>query len=204
MTPLSIITLARSIYNDADPVYYRLSNDELVSFVNDGLKECVNVAPKYFMEVGDFTCAVGKVEQEFTFSQAKEVLDVIRIKNGKAILPMDLMAISAFNPDWASDTAGAVQNWSRFASDPLRFYIYPKAPATAQVLEVLYTRNPLTYTLNDVITEVPETIAPALAWYVIYMAEMRDDEHVNSGRGVAAYKQFVNSLKGEPPTNEPS
>jgi len=196
VTPQSIINIARAIYNDADTNYLRISNDELVWFVNDALKECSTIAPQYFQEFGDFTCSAGNTEQSVTFAFAQRIIDVMRIKNGKAILPVDLTSLSAFNPGWSSDEAGEVQNWSRYAGDPLRFYIYPKAPAN-QVLEILYLRNPQTYALNDVISEVPESVAPALADYVIYRAESRDDEHSNSARAVSHYQAFVQKLGGK-------
>lgn len=197
MTPQSIINLARSIYSDTEAAYYRLSNDELVAFVNDGLKELSQKAPDFFISTGDYTCEPGQTEQAVTFTDAQSLREVLRIKNGKALLPVDLMTLSSFNPTWASDTAGAAQNWTRIAGDPLRFYIYPKAPEM-QVLEVLYVRNPATYTLNDVISEVPETLAPALADYVIYRSESRDDEHSNSSRAVSHYQAFVQKIGGAP------
>jgi len=202
MTPQSIITLARSIYNDADSVYYRISNDDLVSYVNDGLKEASTIAPQLFLTSTDFTCAAGETEQAITYADAQSIVDVVRIKNGKALLPMDMMAMSAFNPTWASDTAGAAQNWTRHAGDPLRFYIYPKAPAEMQVLELLYVRNPQVYTLDQAITEMPETAAPALADYVIYRSESRDDEHSNSGRAISHYQAFAQKLGSKPAANQ--
>jgi len=196
MTPQSIINIARSIYNDQDTVSLRISNIDLLGYVNDGLKECSVVAPQYFKTSGDFSCTEGQTEQAITFSNAQAIDQVVRIKDGKAVLPMDLMAMSAFNPDWASDAAAPAQNWTRFSGDPLRFYIYPKAP-DMQLLEVIYIRNPQTYTLNDAITEVPESVAPALADYVIYRSESRDDEHSNSGRAVSHYQAFVQKLGGK-------
>jgi hypothetical protein len=196
MTPQTIINIARTIYNDNDSVFFRISNTELLGFVNDALKECSMIAPQYFKTSGDFSCTEGQTEQAITFPNAQAIDQVVRIKNGKAVLPMDLMAMSAFNPDWASDDAAPAQNWTRFAGDPLRFYIYPKAP-DMQLLEVIYIRNPSVYELDDVIDEVPETVAPAFADYVIYRAESRDDEHSNSSRAVSHYQAFVQKLGGK-------
>ena len=195
MTPKSIISFARSIYNDNDPQpqYLRLSDAELLNYVNGALKEASDIAPKLFYQSADFTCVQDKTEQSLTFAGAQKLIDVLRIKNGKSVLPMDIVGMSSFNPDWASDDAGPAQNWSRYAGDPLRFYIYPKAP-NMQLLEVIYVRNPATYTLNEEITEVPESLEPALADYVIYRAESRDDEHSNSGRAVSHYQAFVQKV----------
>lgn len=197
MTPLTIIALARSVYNDSDLDFSRISDAELLLYVNDALKESSTIATQLFQSTGNYTCTEGQTEQAITFAEAQAILDVIRIKDGRALLPMDMMAMSAFNPTWASDPADPAINWTRHAGDPLRFYIYPKAPVEMQVLEVLYLRTPLTYGLNDLIREVPESIAPALADYVIYRAESRDDEHSNSGRAVSHYQAFVQKLSGK-------
>jgi hypothetical protein len=199
ITPLGIITLARSIVNDADSAYYRTSDTDLVSYVNDGLKEASAIAPQFFQSTGDFICITNQTEQVVTFAEAQRVEKVIRIKDGRAVHEVDMDSFSRFNPDWASDPAAAVQNWCRYPGDPLRFYIYPKAPEEMQVLEVLYTRNPGTYALNDEIQEVPESIAPALADYVIYRAESKDDEHSNASRAVSHYQAFVQKLGGAAP-----
>jgi hypothetical protein len=196
MTPQSIINIARSIYNDNESNFYRISNLELLGFVNDGLKECSRIISDYFKSTGNYTCTENQTEQVLNFEDAQLILDVIRIKDGKSVLPMDMMAMSAFNPDWASDNAAPAQNWTRHANDPLRFYIYPKAP-DMQLLEVMYIRNPLVYALDDTISEVPESFAPAFADYVIYRAESRDDEHSNSSRAVSHYQAFVQKLGGK-------
>lgn len=195
MTPQSIITLARYIVNDTDAnaAVQRQSNDELVLYVNEGLKEASKVSPGHFEFVLNFDCVAGKTEQVISFTQAQEFLEVIRIKDGKAVHVMDLMAINQFNPDWGQDAAAPAQNWVKYANDKLRFYIYPKAPVM-QTLELSCIRNPQTYTLTDQITEVPNTWEPLLADYVIFRAESKDDEHVNSGRAVAAYNSFLQKL----------
>lgn len=197
MTPREIISLARSVYNDSDTISLRIADTELLMYVNDALKEASNVAPALFQTSGDLICTAGQTEQALTFNEAQSIVDVIRIKDGKAILPMNMGAMSAYNPNWAGDDAGAAQNWTRFAGDPLRFYIYPKAPPEMQVLEVLYIRNPLVYAIDDTIAEVPDSVAPALADYVIYRAESRDDEHSNSGRAVSHYQAFAQKLGGK-------
>lgn len=198
MTPQTIIDVARSITNDSDSVLYRLSNTELLGYVNDGLKEVSRLMPEYFHKIGDMTCETDNTEQAVTFSNAQELLAVLRIHNGRAVHPMDVAAMSRFNPDWATDTAGAAQNWAKLPDDPLRFYIYPKAPA-AQVLDVLYVGNPSVYALVDTITEVPQSTGPALADYVIYRAESRDDEHSNTGRAISHYQSFVQKISGIQP-----
>lgn len=195
MTPQTCINVARDFINDTDSVFYRQSNDELVRYLNLGLKEASRLSPDHFKTTGDFTCAGGATEQAVTYPDAQELLGVIRIRNGKSVNVMDMEAMQRFNPDWASDTAGPAQNWAKIPGEKLRFYLYPKAPEM-QVLEVIYIRNPIDHALNDTIDDVPETWESGLAWFIVHMAEMKDDEHVNSGRAVAAYRRFAETITG--------
>lgn len=195
MTPQTCINTARQVVNDTNSAMYRQSNDELVKYFNDGIKEASRLSPDHFKTTGDFTCVSGAHEQAVIYPDAQELVSVIRIKNGKAIHDMDMSAISRFNPNWAADTAGIPQNWAKIQGEKLRFYLYPK-PSTMQVLEVSYIRNPAEYTINQAVDEVPSSWETALAWYVIHMAEMKDDEHVNSARAVAAYERFKGLILG--------
>lgn len=195
MTPQSIITLARSLYNDEDSAMYRISDAAALLYVNDGLKELSKLAPKYFLQTGEYICIIGQTEQAIEFSDAQAIFDVIRVKDGDVVQVMDMMAMNRFSPGWHSAAAGPAKNWARYADDPLRFYIYPKAP-TGQLLEVLYIRNPEEYDLTENISEVPEALSPALADYVVYRAESRDDEHAVSQRATSHYQAFVQKVTG--------
>src|SRR5688572_16652484 len=113
MTPQTCINTARAMTNDADSLGFRQSNDELVKFFNDGLKECVKLSPEHFKTTGDFTCTPDITEQAIDYPDAVELLAVIRIKNGKAVHEMDMGAMNKFHPDWAADAAGIPQNWAK-------------------------------------------------------------------------------------------
>lgn len=194
MTPKSIIALARKIINDNDPdLVFRQEDDELCDYVNHGIKECSVIAPLLFRSIGDLECVPGETEQGISFADAQAFLEVIRIKGGRAVLFGDMQTLSQFNPDWATDGQGPAVNWFK-QGDPLRFYLYPQAP-DGQVLEVAYVRNPTEFALEEEITDLPDSMAPVLAQYVISAAESKDDEHVNSGRAAASYQRFVSMLK---------
>jgi hypothetical protein len=194
MTPGEIIAEARYVLNDTDPLAYRQSDEELLQYVNSGLCECSTLAPQLFYATGDMQCAPGETEQGVTFEDAQAIAEIIRVKGGRVILPGDMQALSLFNPAWGQDAAGPALNWFRHTGDPLRFYVYPAAP-DGQTIEVKYVRSPAKVGLNDEITDLPPALHPALVNYVIAKAENKDDEHVNSGRAVAAYQQFLAMLK---------
>lgn len=195
-TPADLILTARGIYVDTDADLQRRSDADLLVYVNDAIKEISGLRPELFAKVGDVLCVTGSVEQAITFSDAQALLDVLCIHNGAALTPFDWVAMNAFNPGWRTDTAGTATQWSRLANDPLRFYIYPKAPATAQTLDVRYVSIPTELALGDTITEIPTRLHPAVIDYIIYRTESADDEHVLSQRAALAYQTFLAAVKG--------
>lgn len=192
MTPQDIITEARLILLDNDPLGYRQSDSELLLYVNEALNEIADLAPSYYQTVGDFTCQGLSSEQTLSFSDARRFQRVIRIKNGTAVPECDMDTLDRYDPAWSLAAAGPAVNWmSGSNEDQRRFYITPPAP-NGQVLEVQYVKNPATYALTDTIGELPSTCRPALANYVVGRSESKDDEHVNSGRAVAFLTLFRN------------
>ena len=194
MTPQDIITSARYTLSDYRPEF-RQTDDELLGYVNDAMRECVVLRPELFSTVGDMTCVAGACEQALIFADAVALLEVLCLHTGPAINPFDLMAMNAFNPNWRADPEGVATQWTKFANDPLRFYVYPKAPPD-QVIDVRYIRNPTTLLIGDVITDLPVVYQPALVHYVVAKAESKDSEHVLSQRAAGEYQQFVAMVKG--------
>lgn len=192
-----LIGVARTLVNDSDAAVYRQSDTELLQYVNEGLREISVLRPDLFATTGDYSCIPGETEQALRFNEIQEFLQVVRIKNGKAVHRTSLKSLSDFNPNWAADAAGPAENWAPYEGQKLRFYIYPKAPIEMQLLEIQFVRKPGTYALLDEIAELPEGLSTALAWYVVFKAEMKDDEHSNSGRAVAAYTVFKSLVSGE-------
>jgi len=198
MTPQEIITEARYIISDTNSVGagYRQSDTELLGYVNESIREAAVLQPTYFASIGDLICTVGQCEQGATFPDAAALLEVLCIHGGDALTPFDMESMNSFNPGWRSDTAGAARQWSRFTNDPLKFFIYPKAPSTQQVLDVRYIRIPASFTISQTITELPDVMRPALVDYVAYRAESKNDESVSAGRALAFYQSFVSLVKG--------
>lgn len=195
MTPQTIITLARYIFNDTDSVLYRQSNTELLGYVNDGMQAVSALRPDWFTSIGDLACTAATVEQSVTFVGAQSLVGVLSIHGGAALTPFDMMTMNAFNPNWRTDTAAAATQWSRMPNDPLRFFIYPQAPAS-QTLDVVYTAIPTVLALTDSIVEIPSGYEGAMVDYVVARVEQKDDEHVLSGRAAASYAAFVSKIKG--------
>ena len=191
MTPNSIITTARYLVQDlgTQSGIFRQSAAELLGYVNEALKEAAAMRPDLFTTVRAFTCLADQCEQTLAYADTARLLDVLCITGGAALTPMDRMTMDQFRPAWRNDPAGPAVQWTALEGDPLRFFIYPKAPA-AQSLDVKAVRIPTTYGLADVITDLPDTFEPALADYVVYRTEMKDDEHAMSQRAGAHYTAF--------------
>jgi hypothetical protein len=195
MTPQNIITSARYILNDTDSTSPRQTDAELLGYVNDGLKAVAILRPALFSTIGDYACVPGQCEQTLNFDSAVSVLDVISIHSGAAVVPFDIKSMNTFNPNWRNDTAGAATQWAKFESDPLRFFIYPQAPAS-QILDVVYVKLPTVYTLTQGIEDLPDVYQPALVDFVVYRAESKDNEHVLSQRATSHQAAFVAQIKG--------
>ena len=195
--PQDIITIARDILTDTetDPDTQRQTDAELLRYVNDGIKEISRLQPELFIRLGDVTCNTGEVEVRVPYSEAQAIVDVLAVHDGAAVLPADMASMDAFLPTWRVASQGAAQNWMRKPNDPLRFFIYPPAPV-GQVLDVMWIELPTELAIGDIITEIPDTMQPALVDYVVYRAESKDDEHVNSQRAAQHYAAFAAKVKG--------
>ena len=117
-----------------------------------------------------------------------------RIKDGNVVTPTDKAALDAFSPSWPTLPSGAAIHWMPHANSPVRFYVYPPAPAN-QILEVTYVRNPGEFT-GDQPLGLPTTLQAAIADYVVGTAMSKDDEHVNNARAQAFLGSFAARVKG--------
>lgn len=184
------MTTARFVLLDTDTVAPRNTDSELLGYVNDGIKEVSSHLPMLFSTVAQHACTAGVVEQTLSFTSAIALIEVLSIHNGVAVTRFDRPTLDLFRPTWRSDAAGVAQQWAPLAEDPLRFFIYPAAPAS-QSLDVRYARIPAVFTIDQSITDLPDSYKPALVDYVVYRAELKDDENVLSARSAAMHNAFL-------------
>jgi hypothetical protein len=184
------IATARRILNDAGVVAY--TEPDLLGYANDALDAILALAPRWFHTRATLACVAGDSEQTLSFADAHALVLVERVVGGNAVLPCDRGALDRYNPAWESDAAGTAVNWMASASNPVAFSVYPKAPV-AQSLEVVYVRVPGEYA-DSADTGLPDTLAPAVADYIVAMAMLQDDEHVNAGRAAQAMNNFTSRI----------
>lgn len=188
ITPVAI---ARTILNDADAVRY--SAADLLQYANDALDQIVGLVPELFVTDGTHTCTAG-VDQTLTHNTAITLYSVNRVQGGDVVTKCDLTVLDMFDSTWRSAASGAAKNWSMKHLNPLKFMVHPPA-APGQVLEISYVKVPSEYGLSDD-TGLPANLSDAISDYVVYRAETRDDEHVNSNRATRFMETFVKKVKG--------
>lgn len=167
MTPSSVISGARDLLFDLSPPY-KYPDAEMLRYVNDGMDAVLAAAPRLFYAVGEIVCTEGQAVQQACLTGVGELIDIIRVKNGNALTKMDKTMLDAFKPAWHLDTAGPATQWQRLLDDPVKFYIYPPAPAD-QVLEIVYLPSPRSYELTDTLP-LPDSYQPTLIDFVVYRA----------------------------------
>ena len=189
------IDTAVTILNDDGVTYARA---DLLRYANDALDAMLLLAPHLFHETGELSCVDGETIQAISFDDAHALASVVRVKNGNALNMFDKATMDMYRPGWHQDPAGPARGWCPDASgNPMRFYIWPKAPAN-QILEVVYVRVPKEYGETEE-TGLPATYAGAIADFIVASAESRDDEHANSGRAVMFFNKFMAHFRSNEP-----
>lgn len=188
----SPIATARGILNDPDAVRY--SAADLLQYANDAIDQLVTLVPMLFYTHVDLACVAGATLQSVPASEAKALININRIKNGNAVTRIDKDALEAYNPGWHLATAAAAKHWMPVDDDPLRFYIYPPAPAS-QTLDVTYVKIPAEFAVGAD-TGLPTSLSDAIADYVVGRADSRDSTHVMSGRAAQFMSSFIAKVKG--------
>ena len=181
------IDTAQTILNDGGVTYERA---DLLRYANNALDAMVLLAPQLFQVVGDLSCLADSTAQDISsFDDAHALVSVVRVKGGRALSRFDKATMDQYTPEWHLDDADAARGWCPDdTGNPMRFFIWPKAPA-GQVLEVVYVRVPGEYGETDD-TGLPATYASAIADFIVGSAESRDDEHVNANRALLSFNKF--------------
>lgn len=180
------IDTARQVLNDPDGVTY--TGATLLGYANDALDAILTLAPQWFHTRAALICIAGP-EQALSFADAHALVAVERVTGGGAVMPCERMVFDRYNPAWSSDTAGQALNWMASLSSQVAFSVYPPALA-GQSLDVLYVRTPDEYTASAD-TGLPDTLAPAIADYIVAMAMSQDDEHVLAQRSTQFMSAFT-------------
>ncbi len=158
----SIVNRAATLIQDATNV--RWPTSELIDWLNDGQREIVLIKPQASVKNESKMLDASATKQTIP-SNGVMLIDVVRNMGangstpGNAIRPVSREVLDAQRPSWHSDAnAGSIQHFMFDPRDPKTFYIYPKAPATAWYVELIYSASP-----TDV--DVPVTTSTSTITY---------------------------------------
>lgn len=192
MTPQEVITQARVLINDDNALMpERYSDTELLGFVNQAIKRAAMVRPDLFIISNEITPTADQVEQELPTSVTR-IMEVHRVVGGGAIGEVDKETMDRSAPDWTIEDSGTPVNWMRHPRNPRRYFLYP-APSTGTELSVEYIEVPDDYGLSDTMI-LADSYRSAIVDCVVYLAEVVDNESVETERAKAFYTSFLQSL----------
>lgn len=192
MTPQQVIDEARVLINDDNPLMpERFSDAELLGFVNQAIKRACMVRPDLFIVSEDVTPTVGQVEQELP-STVTRILEIHRVVDGAPLREVDKVTMDASYPDWTTETAGTPVNWMRHPRNPRKYFLYPR-PASGTEVSAEYIEVPDDYLIGATIG-LPDSYKSALIDAVVFMAEIVDNEHVETARAKNFFDSFMQAL----------
>jgi len=199
----TIIDRAETIIQDTTNVRWPAA--ELLNWLNDGQREIVLLKPEASVVNASVQLTAAKTKQTLP-AAAITLLDVTRnmgsngTTDGDAIRLVSREVLDAQSPDWHThtNTGGKIQHYVFDPRDPKTFYVYPKAPATAWYVELVYSASPTEITNPATAISIDDIYANALLDYVLYRAYSKDAEYAgNAQRAVGHYQAFVGSITGK-------
>lgn len=192
MTPQEVITQARVLISDDNPLMpVRFSDADLLGFVNQAIKRACVMRPDLFIVSTDITPSFDEVEQELS-ANVTRIMEVHRVVGGGAIGEVDKETMDRSAPNWTIEASGTPVNWMRHPRNPRRYFLYP-APSTGIQLSVEYIEVPDDYALNDTMI-LPDSYKSAIVDCTVYLAEVVDNEHVETQRAKEFMTSFMQAL----------
>ena len=177
---------AQTIINKAaiqltDIANIRWTRAELLSWLNDGMRQIVVIQPS-----ASSTTSVIKLDagtRQYIPDDGWLLLAVYRNMGttgttpGRAIRIVSREILDGFNPNWNSDTPKAeVRNYIYTNQDQLAFYVYPPNNGT-QYVEINYSAQPTDLTSETQVIPIFDIFQTALVDYILYRACSKDAEY---------------------------
>ena len=201
ITALSTLTKAQTILQDTTGIRWPVDG-ELLGWLNDGQREVVLNKPEASVKNESVVLTAGSTKQTIPATGIM-LMDITRnmgaagTSPGKAIRLVSRDVLDAQRPDWHADanTGSYIQHFMYDPRDPKTFYVYPKAPATAHYLEVVYSAAPTDCATTASTIGIDDIYANALIDYVLYRAYSKDADYAQNGQlALAHFTAFMNSL----------
>ena len=184
-----------------DNTNVRFPNVELLKFFNDAQKEVVLHRPDANMQNASFTPVDGSKQTIPT--TGLRLIDVVRNINGYAVTQVDRKILDETLPNWHNTTQDSVKKIEHFIfdpADPKTFYVYPKAIASSDTLEIIFSASPAEIAISNFGSDtttitLDDIYANCLLDYILYRAYQKDSEFAgNAQRSMMHYQSFANAL----------
>ena len=188
---------ANTIINKAsiqliDLTNIRWTRAELLSWLNDGLRQIVTIQPSASSTTVAKLLAVGT--RQYIPTDGWLLLSIYRNMGTNGTTPGRIIRIvsreilDSFNPNWNTVTATAeVRNYMYTDQDQLAFYVYPPNTGT-QYIELNYSVQPVDLTLETQPIPIFDVFQSALVDYILYRACSKDAEYAP---GVALSQSYM-------------
>lgn len=193
------MTIARYITNDTNATAYSRLDPELLQYGNDALDEIARVLPGLFHAVIEIACIANKTMQTLSVSDSLGLVDILNIKDGNTITPVERRTLDRFIPGWNIVTPAAAEHWMPIDGDPFRFEVYPPSP-TGQVLIGIHVAKPLEYTATAT-HNLPDSFTPIIADYIVARLDSKEDEYAVNSRAKMFMESFFAKLAKSAPQN---
>jgi hypothetical protein len=195
----NLVARAGTIAQDQTGI--RWPNTEWLDWLNDGQREIVLLKPQASVKNVSVALAANASKQSLP-SDGVLLIDVVRNLGSSGSTPGDAIRVvsrevlDAQRPSWHSDanTDGKIKHYCFDPRDPKNYYVYPKAPASAWAVELIYSASPTDAVIGGAIS-IDDIYANALLNLMLYRAYSKDAEYAaNAQLAAGYYAAAMNSL----------
>jgi hypothetical protein len=180
----------------------RWTRAELLSWLNDGLRQIVTIQPSASSTTVSKQLTVGT--RQYIPTDGWLLLSIYRNMGtngttpGRVIRIVSREILDSFNPNWNTVTATAeVRNYMYTDQDQLAFYVYPPNTGT-QYIELNYSVQPVDLTLETQPIPIFDVFQSALVDYILYRACSKDAEYAPGVQLSQSYMAtFVAAIQGK-------
>lgn len=177
---------AQTILNKAaiqltDIANIRWTRAELLSWLNDGMRQIVVIQPSASSTTVSKLLSAGT--RQMLPADGWLLLHIYRNMGTTGTTPgrvtriVSREVLDAFNPNWHTDTASAeVKNYLYDVQDQLAFYVYPPNTGTGYV-ELNYSAQPTNLTSESEVIPIFDIFQQALVDYILFRACSKDAEY---------------------------
>lgn len=178
----------------------RWTDDEMLRWINDGLRELVLLKPSANAQRVTLNLVAGSVQELPTGGM--QLIRITHNTSGNAIRICDQDRLDATAPSWRADPeTGTVVHYMYSDESPYEFQVYPPNDGTGRV-EASVAMEPTQVTAMGQANPLADIYIPALTDYLIYRAYSKHSKHAgNEQRAMNAYGRFAQAL-GVRRTNE--